>query len=210
MQSLSYIFILFLIFHSHIINCKEKPKKSKKTKYNSPKYIPPADLIRPTDITRELFCDICQAIFTEALKNLRLLNKESDVAYYLNNNKICAQKNFDGYHFSNPEMEIACEVFISEYYDEVEKTLIERNTTKDTNVTLINKFCYKTIKACNGVDLSKFKPIKAEIVDGELYDVETVEKVYRVTPKVEEVDIGDDDDDLFMENITNRNKSGEL
>jgi len=39
---------------------------------------------------------------------------------------------------------------------------------------LIRKFCYKTIKACNGVDLTRFKPIKAEIVNGELYDLSTI------------------------------------
>ena len=94
------------------------------------------------DVSRELFCDVCQAIFTEALKNLRNLHKESDVIYYLNNQKICAQENFEGYHFSKPEMEIGCEVFIGEYFDYVQKILIQRNPNKDTNITLINKFCY--------------------------------------------------------------------
>ena len=46
--------------------------------------------------------------------------------------------------------------------DAVEKLLIERIPNKDTDVTLINKFCYEKIKACNGVDLSKFKPNTAK------------------------------------------------
>ena len=200
MISIAKLFILLLIIQSYCINCKVKNKRSNNP-YNARKYIPLADLIRPTDVSRELFCDVCQAIFTEALKNLRYLHKESDVVFYLNNNKICQQKNFDGYHFSNPEMEIGCEVFIAEYYDEVQKILIERIPDKDTNVTLIDKFCYKKIKACNGVDLSKFKPIKAEIIDGELYDLETVEHVYKVKPKIII------EDDFFDENKTNNNSS---
>ena len=143
------------------------------------------------------------------MKNLRYLNKESDVTFYLINNNICAQKNFDNYHFSKPEMEIGCEVFIGEYYDEVQKLLIERNPSKDTNKTLIDKFCYRTIKACNGVNLSKFKPIQAEIINGELYDIEQVERVYKVTPQIEEVNY--DEEDTSIENKTSAsNKSAEL
>ena len=210
MHNFSIIILLTILFNSFLINCKLKPKKSKNNPpYKTKKYIPPADLIRPTDVSRELFCDVCQAIFTEALKNLRYLNKESDVTFYLNNNNICAQKNFDNYHFSKPEMEIGCEVFIGEYYDEVQKLLIERNPSKDTNKTLIDKFCYRTIKACNGVNLSKFKPIQAEIINGELYDIEQVERVYKVTPQIEEVNY--DEEDTSIENKTSAsNKSAEL
>ena len=164
----SLYYLLIFLFSFSIINCKTKNKKQKEERYFPRKYTPLADRIRPSDVSRELFCDVCQAIFTEALKNLRNLNKESDVAFYLNNKRICGQENFNGYHFSTPEMEIGCEVFFSEYYDEVQELLVERNPNKDTNETLVRKFCYKTIKACNGVDLTRFKPIKAEIVNGEL------------------------------------------
>ena len=202
MINISQNLILILLFSSFIINCKKNHKKSKEETYIPRKYTPLADLIRPTDVSRELFCDVCQAIFIEALKNLRNLNKESDVTFYLNNGKICAQENFNGYHFSTPEMEIGCEVFFGEYYEEVQQILIERNPNIDTNETLIRKFCYKKIKACNGVNLSRYKPIKAEIIDGELYDVEPVEKVYRVTPKIIEMD-SDNISDINNETTNN-------
>ena len=214
MLSFTKIFILFTIFNSYIINCKTKSKKKEKKshdpymEYFVQNYITPADLIRPTDVSRELFCDVCQAIFTEALKNLRNLHKESDVTYYLNNQKICAQENFEGYHFSKPEMEIGCEVFIGEYFDYVQKILIQRNPNKDTNITLINKFCYKAIRACNGVDLRGIKPIPSKIIDGELYDIEIEEKVHKVKPKI--IDVDSDDDDLEMDNETFRGNSTEL
>ena len=199
----SLYYLLIFLFSFSIINCKTKNKKQKEERYFPRKYTPLADRIRPSDVSRELFCDVCQAIFTEALINLRNLNKESDVAFYLNNKRICGQENFNGYHFSTPEMEIGCEVFFSEYYDEVQELLVERNPNKDTNETLVRKFCYKTIKACNGVDLTRFKPIKAEIVNGELYDLEPVEQVYKVTPKF----IDDDFENYtsIMENETNNN-----
>ena len=168
MINFSQNLILFLLLSFSIINCKKKHKEFKEETYIPKRRTPISDLIRPSDVSRELFCDVCQAFFTEALKNLRNLNKESDVTFYLNNRNICSYKNFNGYHFSGPEIEVACEVVIGEYYDEVEKMLIERIPNKDTEVTLINKFCYDKIKACDGVDLSKFKPIDAEVIDGQI------------------------------------------
>jgi len=210
----SFIILLFFILNLHIINSKQKPKKPKIKPQKHPNYTPPADLILPTDVSRELFCDTCQALFTEALKNLRNLYQEKDVTFYLHSG-ICSQDNFNGYHFSTPEMEIACEVFIGEYYDEFEKMLIERIPNKDTNETLIKKFCYNKIKACNGVNLRNIKPIKAEIIDGELYDLETEEHVYKVIPKIEEVNIDEFNDytnntNINNESILNTNKSSEL
>ena len=202
-KNLCLLYLLYIIFNSNVIICKAH-NKQQNINVNR-KYVPPADLIRPTDVSRELFCDVCQAVFTEALKNLRNLNKESDVAFYLNNNNICAQDNFNGYHFSTPEMEIGCEVFFGAYYDEIEQILIERNPHEDTNKTLIRKFCYKKIKACNGVNLSRIKPIKAEIINGELYDIETVEKVYKVVPKI--IEMNPEDHGANSKNNTHTNSS---
>ena len=207
MKSLAIILILIFIYHLDIINCKAKHKKNKRKKDTSENGIPKADSIRPSDISRELFCDVCHGIFTEALKNLRNLKKESDVTFYLNNKDFCSYKNFNGYHFSNPEMEVGCEVFIGEYYEEIQKLLMERNLNKDTNATLIDKFCYKTINACDGVDLSKFKPVNTEVIDGELFDVETEEKVYSVVPKIE--DVGAEDEDFEDEDMENFDKGEE-
>ena len=209
MKSLSKILILCFIFNANIINCKVKHNKNKRNTYTSKSNISKADAIRPTDISKELFCDACHGIITEALKNLRNLKKESDVAFYLNNKEFCSYKNFNGYHFSNPEMEVACEVLIGEYYDEVEKLLMERIPNKDTKETLIDKFCYKTINACDGVDLSQIKPINTEVIDGKLFDVETEEKVISAIPHIEDVDIGDDDDFDF-EKMTNRSENAEF
>ena len=192
------ILILYIINEKQEINCKKgggihkkniPPKKTHNSKKTS---LPIADDIRPSDISRELFCDSCQAIITEALKNLRNLHKESDIIFYLNSG-VCLQKNFDGYHFSKPEMEIACEVFISEYYDEIEKILMGRNPNVDTKEQLIQNLCFDKIKACNGVELSNIKPIESQIINGELYDIENVEETYQVYPQIEEVDLGEED-----------------
>jgi hypothetical protein len=124
-------------------DCKKKYSKKNqyknKSETNRQKNINTADTIRPSDISRELFCDACQAIIIEALNSLRNLKKESDIIFYLSN-RVCSQEKYNGYHFSNPEMEIACEVFLGEYYDEVEKLLIERNPKIDTKEKLIQNF----------------------------------------------------------------------
>ena len=209
---ISILIILTNILCRLNINCKKEQiyKKKRKHKANkaykayntfiSNKNTKNADSVRPTDISRELFCDVCQAIIVEALKNLRNLYKESDVISYLTN-EICLQKNFNNYHFSKPEMEIGCEVFLGEYYDDIQKLLIERNPKSDTKEKLINNFCYDKIKACNGVDLTNIKPIESEIINGELYDIENVEKTYRVYPKIEEDNYGEDD---FKKNMNSQ------
>ena len=221
MQNLYKFIILCFLLNYSLINCKKKkikkPKKNPKPVYyhnniyNNQNYIPPADFIRPSEVSRELFCDTCQALFTEAVKNLRNLIKEKDVTYYLQNN-ICSEDNFKGYHFTRSDMEEACEIFIGHYYDEFEKTLMERIPNKDTNETLIKKFCYRKIKACNGVDLSKYLIAKTEVIDGELYDVETEEKIYKVMPKIEDVSLDEYENESETEfmNQSNKNKSGEL
>ena len=101
-------------------------------------------------------------------------------------------------------MEIGCEVFIGEYYDEIQQLLIERNPKIDSKEKLINNFCISKIKACNGVDLTNIKPIESEIINGELYDIENVENTYKVYPRIEEVNYGENllkgEDDLKERN----------
>lgn len=203
-----------IILHPLIknIDCKKnyKTAKNKIPKLNNSykkRNIKLADEIRPSDISRELFCDVCQAIIKEAIKNLRYLNKESDVIFYLTNG-ICLQNNFNDYHFSKPEMEIGCEVFISEYYEQIQKLLIKRNPKLEKDDNLIQKFCFEKIKACNGVNLSNIKPIKSEIINGELYDIENVEKTYKVYPKIEEVNY--EDEILKREDNLKENNKSEL
>ena len=68
-----YKLLLILIIFSYIpfIFSKKRKKKEKN----------PNDL-RPTSVSKELFCDACQAIIQEAIKRLRGLKKESDVLKY--------------------------------------------------------------------------------------------------------------------------------
>ena len=193
---------------THLLNygkIDSKKKYSKKSQYknmgeaNRQKNIQKADSIRPSDISRELFCDACQAIIIEALNNLRNLKKESDIIFYLSN-RVCSKEKYENYHFSKPEMEIACEVFMGEYYDEVENLLVERNPKSDTKEKLIQNLCYDNIEACNGVDLSKIKPIESEIVNGELFDIENVEETYQMYPTIEEANFPDgEEDDIHKE-----------
>ena len=76
---ISILIILINILCELNINCKKEQiyKKKRKHKANkayntfiSNKNMKNADSVRPTDISRELFCDVCQAIIVEALKNL--------------------------------------------------------------------------------------------------------------------------------------------
>ena len=208
--SILFILILFSLYLNKNINCKKADKinKNKSQKSNNSykkKKIKLSDEIRPSDISRELFCDVCQAIIKEAIKNLRYLNKESDVIFYLTNS-ICLQNNFNNYHFSKPEMEIGCEVFISEYYEQIKKLLIKRNPKFDNENNLIQKFCFEKIKACNGVNLNNIKPIQSEIINGELYDIENVEKTYKVYPRIEEANYGDETPER-EDDIKENNKS---
>jgi hypothetical protein len=201
--SIVIVMIIIHLLNYGKIDSKKKISKKKEHKnmgeINRQKNIKNADTIRPSDISRELFCDACQAIIIEALNNLRNLKKESDIIFYLSN-RACSQEKYENYHFSKPEMEIACEVFMGEYYDEVEKLLVERNPKSDTKETLIKNLCYNQIEACNGVDLSKIKPIESEIVNGELYDIENVEETYQMYPTIEEVNFDDgEEDDIHKE-----------
>ena len=193
-----YLFSILIIITTLLcyykIKCKKGQIHKRKHKDNSSifnKTIKFADEIRPSDVSRELFCDVCQAVIIEALKNLRNLYKESDVIFYLTN-EICLQKNFNNYHFSKPEMEIGCEIFFGEYFDAIQKLLIERNLKTDTKKELINSFCYEQTKACNGVNLKNIKPIKSQIINGELYDIENVEESYHVYPTIVEDNYGED------------------
>ena len=186
-SSLTLLFVLFFLLTQLSFS---KPKRKKSTPHKiikeniTSKKLPIAETVRPTDVPRELFCDSCQAIIKEALKNLRNLSKESDVLYYLTN-KVCNQNKYKDYHFSIQEMGIGCETFMAEYFDEIKNLLVERNK-KDNEETLIKKMCYEKTEVCNGVDLSKFKPIENELIDGEVYDIEHVEKNYKVYPKIED------------------------
>ena len=179
--------IIILSIYINIILCKKK----KKSKYKN-NNIPLSESIRPSDVSRELFCDVCQAMFLEAFKNLRNLNSETDVIYYLNSG-ICAQKNFNDYHFSKPEMEIGCEIFLGAYSDIFEQYLLNRDPKNSEEI--MHKFCNDKIQACTGVDLTNIKPIESEIVNGELYDIEHVQKTYKITPelKYSNYDLGEEE-----------------
>ena len=191
--SILIIITPFLCYYQ--INCKKgqihKRKHQEINSSNFHKTIKFADEIRPSDVSRELFCDVCQAVIIEALTNLRNLYKESDILFYLTN-EICLQKNFNNYHFSKPELEIGCEIFFGQYADAIQKLLMERNPKTDTKEKLINSFCYDQIKACNGVELKNIKPIESKIINGELYDIENVEENYRVYPTIMENNYGEE------------------
>ena len=146
---LLFIVIIFSVFP--YIFSKKKKKKEKN----------PNDL-RPTSISKELFCDACQAIIQEAIKRLRGLKKESDVLNYLT--KVCDPERYNIYHFPPPQMREGCEAFYGAYGDEVEKVLINR----DDDVDLVKKFCYEETKVCEGVDFKNLNMFDDTItVDGE-------------------------------------------
>ena len=194
------LYILFLsIFDLTFSKAKHtKLTLQKITKENNPtKKLPLSEAVRPSDVPRELFCDSCQAIIKEALKNLRNLSKESDVLFYLSAD-VCNQNKYKDYHFSIQEMGIGCETFMAIYYDEIKNLLVERNK-KDNEEILIKTMCYEKTEVCNGVDLSKFKPIENELIEGEVYDIEHVEKNYKVYPKIE--DYGEEEFKKSMEGL---------
>ena len=146
---LLFIVIIFSVFP--YIFSKKKKKKEKN----------PNDL-RPTSISKELFCDACQAIIQEAIKRLRGLKKESDVLNYLT--KVCDPERYNIYHFPPPQMREGCEAFYGAYGDEVEKVLINR----DDDANLVKQFCYEETRVCNGVDFKNLNMFDDTItVDGE-------------------------------------------
>ncbi len=193
-HSLLLIVSLLLLVNQSFSKRKSKKKLNNTTEtkpienidsYNQ--IIPSADSIRPSDISPELFCDICQAILIEANKHLRNLHRLSDILYYTESD-ICFRDKYKGYHFSLPEMEIACEVFFSYYNDELVIALLQRKKYKNEE-DLVQYFCYNRTKACNrNIILDNIKPIEAEFVDGEIVDVKHADEVIKIIPDIEYVD----------------------
>lgn len=215
MKTKKYLKILFIFFFfslllikcssdfsnkKKIISNSKKKKKSKNFKKNKLNQFPPADKIRPSDISPELFCDICQAIIIEADKNLRNLSKESDIIFYMDDS-VCSREKYKEYHFSMQEMEISCEIFLGYYSDELVKELMERKKF-ETEEGLIQDFCYKKTKACNeGIDLTNIKPIENAFVDGDVYDVEYVEEKRQVYPTIDKVNYQFDENTSLDDDI---------
>lgn len=81
-----FVFVVVILFQ---LTIEKKKKKSKNRKTRDPKSR------RPEKISAELFCDSCQAILTEAMKELRGKKKESDVLDIMTN--ICNPEKYNVY-----------------------------------------------------------------------------------------------------------------
>lgn len=68
LEIILYIFVLLAL-----VDARKKKKKQKEAKLENP-----LDR-RPDSVSKELYCDSCQAIIKEAVKELRGKKKESDV-----------------------------------------------------------------------------------------------------------------------------------
>lgn len=143
------LIILVIIDPSQQRQKKKKPKKKKAAKN-------PLDK-RPDKIKPELYCDACQAIVKEAVKELRGKKRESDVMAYLE--RVCDPEKYYVYSHPPPEMREGCEAFIDGWEEELEKVLINRENDEKP----IQQLCYEITRACNNVDPTNVKPFDDQI-----------------------------------------------
>ena len=111
--------ILFIFVLIAFVDARKKKKKQKEQRVEDPLNR------RPSNISAELYCDSCQAIIKEAVKELRGKKKESDVYDIMDN--VCNPEKF--YTYRNiflfisqldhppPEMKEGCEAFLSGWND---------------------------------------------------------------------------------------------
>lgn len=149
------ILIIFIALNSVESRRKKKQPKEPKQKKN------PLDK-RPDKIAPELYCDACQAIIKEAVKELRGKKKESDVMDYMET--VCNPEKYYVYSHPPPEMREGCEAFINGWEEKIEKVLINRPDDE----TPLRKLCYEITQACKDVDPTNVKPFDDQIfVDGQ-------------------------------------------
>lgn len=164
------LLLLISLYFSNILsepteNPEPKKKRKKKKKKTLPNGLPLPDEVRPYTVSKELFCDACQALVSEALKSLRISTKESDVFYYLSQN-VCGQDKYNIYHHPPPDMAMGCQAFYAAYAEEVENALTKRNKN-DSAQEVIQKLCFERTTVCEGVDFNKMDRMDDSImVDG--------------------------------------------
>lgn len=147
--------ILIILF----INSEQRQKKKKEKEKKPPK--DPREK-RPDKVSKELYCDACQAIIKEAVKELRGKKKESDVFDYLEN--VCNPEKYYVYSHPPPEMREGCEAFVNGWEEKIEKVLVNRVNDERP----VQELCYEITKACENVDPTNVKPFDDKImVDGQ-------------------------------------------
>ncbi len=160
---LSTILILILLISLSSEKKKKKKKGNKKDKNPLNK--------RPSSISPELFCDSCQAILKEAMKELRGKKSEADVYDYMTT--VCKPEKYNIYHFPPPEMREGCEAFVAAWDDEIPKALINR----ENDEVPIQKLCYEKTKACENIDWNNVKQMDDSImIDGEPVKIADLQK----------------------------------
>ena len=155
-MKLLIFFIHIIILFNLIILISTSKQKKKKTKNKNnetlPNGLPTPDSVRPDYIIPELFCETCRAVVNEALKELRLKTKESDIIYYLSN--ACkGEERYTSYEYIYKDIIATCGIFMGIYEDELTKYLEKRNieTSKED---LIYNFCDEYTQICKGVEVN--------------------------------------------------------
>lgn len=120
-------------------------ERKKKKKPTEKKTSNPLDK-RPDSVKPELYCDACQAILKEAMKELRGKKKESDVIDYMTT--VCDPEKYYVYSHPPPDMRQGCEAFVNGWDEEIEQVLVNRKNDQEP----IEILCYQMTKACDGVD----------------------------------------------------------
>ena len=157
-----FTIILLLSFLLKVLS-KKKRKKNKT--------FPDPESVRPSSVSKELFCDACEAIIKEACKNLRGKKKESDVEFYLTD--VCNPEKYNIYHFPPPDMGRGCREFVAVYGDEIPKVLINRNNDEEP----VQILCYDTTKVCVNIDWGNISPMDDSImIDGEPVKMSDLQK----------------------------------
>lgn len=167
MKTRFFFITLMIIF---ILTSLTDEKKKKKKRNNKKKSNDPLNR-RPSSVSPELFCDACQAILKEAMKELRGKKRESDVIDYMTT--VCKPDKYNIYHFPPPEMREGCEAFVAAWDEEIPKVLINR----ENDEVPVQKLCYEITKACENIDWNNVKQMDDSImIDGQPVKIADLQK----------------------------------
>ncbi|PIK50561.1 Retrovirus-related Pol polyprotein from transposon [Apostichopus japonicus] len=110
------------------------------------------DGVKPTNLAREVVCEGCHAVITEANAILGTSKRGSaQIRQALQN--VCQINRLTKYEFSPPNMVKACDYWKNNYIDEVKDVLADGGELEDQEIQL----CFVETDACQRVDRSQFR-----------------------------------------------------
>ena len=96
-----------------------------------------------------MYCHSCTSIVTEAFRELRGYNTESNVYGIVAD--MCSHKRHKDNLYPLDRIKLGCETFLADWEESLEQELIN-NYTEEKLFT--DNFCFNISKACEAIDMS--------------------------------------------------------